>query len=122
MSGGPDIKSELRQAILSSGKLEHVKAQLRAIIFESFHAAIPDEAKVTAPVPPENLIINELIRDYLTFNGLEHTLAVFTAEASLPQAAVPRGILAREMGLVGAPAALPVLYAVVEQTKDRDNN
>ena len=116
---GADIKAELRQAIMSNGKLDHIKAQLRAIVFESFHAAAPEEIKSSPPVPPENLIINELSRDYLSFNGLEHTLAVFTSEAALSQAPVPRGIIAREMGLIGSPPALPLLYAVVEQTKEK---
>jgi lisH domain-containing protein FOPNL len=36
------------------------------------------------PLPKENLIINELIREYLTYNNYNHALSVFLSESGQP--------------------------------------
>lgn len=67
--------------------------------------------------PPENYLINELIKEYLAFNGLEHTLATFQLEARVPDSAVPRRVLATELKLRGAPAEIPLLYAMLNESR-----
>ena len=111
-----DTKEVLREALNANGELERIKAQLRAAVFHALDASSPD-TKATPPPTPENTIINEMVREYLVFNGFEHTLAVFKAEARLPKTAIPRNIIATEVGLPAAPASVPLLYAVVEEGK-----
>lgn len=107
-------KAALREALEGTGKLDTIKAQLRAIVFQALDSSTPD-ARTRPPPTPENLVINELIREYLEFNGYEHTLAVMRAEAALPEARVPRNIIAREVGCGACPASVPLLYGIVHE-------
>eukprot|EP00796_Vickermania_ingenoplastis_P011924 gene11924-8205_t len=77
----------------------------------------PMGERVHPAPPPENYLINELIKEYLVFNGLEHTLAVFQLEARVPDSAVPRRVLASELKLRGAPAEIPLLYAMLNESR-----
>lgn len=109
------MKLAMREALASTGRLDAIKAQLRAVVFHALDASTPD-SKAKPPQTPEQLLVNELIREYLEFSGFEHTLAVFRAEASLPAAVLPRSILAAELGYPGAPQT-PLLYSVVAEGK-----
>ena len=73
----------------------------------------------------ENLIINELIREYFQYNGYESALSVFLAESGQPSgpgaSVLDRAFLAQEL-LRGAPETeesgkLPLLYSVVSQLR-----
>lgn len=110
-----DTKQAIREALDGSGELERIKAQLRAAVFHSLDGSSPETLKIRAS--PENTLINEMIREYLAFNGLEHTLAVFSSEAQLSKSSLPRPVMASEMGVPGAPTDVPVLYALVEEGK-----
>lgn len=142
------LKSAMREALEANGTMTHVKAELRAAIFQSLcdattsSADAPGSAERTQhpfgfpaqasgpdgpaapqgppshpPPPPENYLINELIKEYLAFNGLEHSLAVFQLEARVPDNAVPRRVLATELKLRGAPGDIPLLYAMLNESR-----
>ena len=65
-----------------------------------------------------NVVLNDVIREYLQFNGYNHTLSVFTQEASCGAEPLPRSLLAQQTRLptrVGSGSArqdLPLLYAL----------
>ena len=51
-------------------------------------------------MPRETVILNELFRDYLRFNGYENTLSVFLSETGQPpEPALDRAFLKRELGV-----------------------
>lgn len=52
-----------------------LKARIRAEVF----SALDEQREPRPPLPRENLLINELIRDYLEFNKYRHTASVLTA-------------------------------------------
>ena len=52
------------------------------------------------PVPDENLLINELIREYLAFNKYRNTLSVLITEAGQPAMPLDRDFLADRTGAV----------------------
>ncbi|KAF4725964.1 hypothetical protein FOZ63_034159, partial [Perkinsus olseni] len=81
---GDDSLKELREALetalQSRGTMGKVRAQLRAEIFNTLNDT---EGRDSIPAPPrENVIINELIREYFEFNGYHHSLSTFTAGKS----------------------------------------
>lgn len=142
MSSSQDsLKAAMRESLEASGTMSQIKAQLRAAIFQSLCEATTSEdttgeKAVSAsvgtktissfgggirgkapPPPPENYIINELIKEYLVFNGLEHTLATFQLEARVLDSAVPRRVLATELKLRGAPADVPLLYSMLNECR-----
>lgn len=59
------------------GKLNKIKAELKAEIMKVLE---PKSNSVTKPeIPSETLVINELIREFLTWNGYHYTTSVFVA-------------------------------------------
>jgi len=59
-----------------------VRAKIRSEIFKTL-----DDQSTTkkARLSEENLIINELIREYLIHNNMVHTLSVFLPESGQPE-------------------------------------
>ncbi|KAG8343387.1 FOP N terminal dimerization domain [Trypanosoma vivax] len=118
------LKDAMREIMETKGVINHVKAELRAAIFHSLQEVSSLDGGTQSsrpPQPPENLLLNELIKDYMTFNGMEHSLAVFQAESGTAKAAsgsaVPRTVLAAQMGLTGAPSSVPLLYAMLHELR-----
>lgn len=75
-----DLKSVAKAKLQESGQLSSVKAQLRAqlyLLLSEQHATLLSNAP--AKVQQANFVIDELIREYLAFNGLSNTLSVFTS-------------------------------------------
>jgi lisH domain-containing protein FOPNL len=61
MSNINELKDALKETLESRGKLNEIRAMLRSSIFE----AIETDDKPKPKLSDENLIINELIREYL---------------------------------------------------------
>ena len=91
--------------------------QVRAEVFHEID--FPGNPTVAAHVPPpkpskETCILNELIRGYLQFNGYQHTLAVFVAEAALTTEPVfDRDFLRKDLGIMERTSELPLLYPLL---------
>ncbi|KAF4738608.1 hypothetical protein FOZ63_012901 [Perkinsus olseni] len=107
---GDDSLKELREALEtaleSRGTMGKVRAQLRAEIFNTLNDT---EGRDNIPAPPrENVIINELIREYFEFNGYHHSLSTFTAGKS-------RDVLQQEIGVhpTLAEGPMPLMYKLV---------
>ncbi|KPI89501.1 hypothetical protein ABL78_1377 [Leptomonas seymouri] len=120
MPSQESLKAAMRESLEANGTIGHVKAELRAAIVERLTdvTADGDSRAVENPlVPPENMIINELIKEYLTFNGLEHTLATFQLEGRTPDCQLPRRVLASELNMAAAPSSVPLLYAILHEAR-----
>lgn len=106
-----DIANSLKETLCRTGTIANIRAQLRAEIYHcmseslatlaspsipsTYKAAIADDPIIQTsssnnfdikPLTPpiENVLINEIIADYLAFNGYHNTLSVFSAEARTP--------------------------------------
>lgn len=108
-----ELKSALRETLESRGVLNQLKAKIRSEIFSAL-----DDSEVSKPrLSDENLLINELIREYLTFNGYQHTLSVFLPESGQPASpAFDRAFMARELQVAEDYKArsVPLLYGIVK--------
>ena len=83
MSGGAtveELKDVLRETLENRGALGNVRAHLRAEVSN----ALEDRSGATKrpELSDENLIINELIREYLVFNRYRSTLSVLLPRAA----------------------------------------
>lgn len=67
--------SAVRDTLESQGVLNQLKARIRAEVF----SALDDQREPRPPLSHENLLINELIREYLEFNKYRHTASVLAA-------------------------------------------
>ena len=65
----------IKDALENKGTLAQIKAKIRAEVFN----ALNDESEDKPQLSNENLIINELIREYLDFNKYKYTSSVLVA-------------------------------------------
>lgn len=70
----------MRETLERRGVLGQLKARIRAEVF----GALDDQREQRPPLSHENLIINELIREYLEFNKYRHTASVLIAGEPQP--------------------------------------
>ncbi|XP_036051067.1 centrosomal protein 20 isoform X2 [Onychomys torridus] len=70
-----ELKAVLKNTLEKKGVLGHLKARIRAEVFN----ALDDDHEPRPSLSHENLIINELIREYLEFNKYKYTASVLIA-------------------------------------------
>ena len=107
-----DLKSALKETLSKRGVLGEIKAKIRAEIF----AALDDQDVSRPRLGDENLLINELIREYMQFNNYNHSLSVFLAETGQPtQPVMERVHMARELRIAedAKSRSVPLMYGLV---------
>ncbi|XP_056136920.1 lisH domain-containing protein FOPNL [Lampris incognitus] len=106
-----ELKHALRETLESRGVLGQLKARIRAEVF----SALDDQREPRPQLSNENLLINELIREYLEFNKYRYTSSVLTAESGQPEAPLDRQFLANELKVVedASSRSVPLLYGLV---------
>ena len=65
----------ITETLENRGVLGQIKARIRAEVFNS----LDDHADSRPPLSNENMIINELIREYLDFNKYKYSASVLVA-------------------------------------------
>ena len=112
-----DLKTLLKDTLDSRGVLNQVRARIRAEIF----SALDDQSDLKPILSNENLLINELIREYLEFNNYKFTSSVLLAEAGQPKDPVDRKFLLAELNIKEAlhKNNTPLLYGLVYDLKQR---
>lgn len=113
------FKVAVRDALEQSGTLKKMQAEIRSQIITS----LADPVDVTAggssgsATSSQTGVINELIREYLAFNGYRSTLSVFVPETGLPSDSVSRDICERTVGVPAGPngVQLPLLYTLAQR-------
>jgi lisH domain-containing protein FOPNL len=74
-----ELKNVLKNKLLSNGTLDSLEGTLRAKLFACI---CPEPLKSTPQPAKETMLINELIRDYLKWNGYVGALAVMNSGIS----------------------------------------
>ena len=77
MASLDDLKNVLRETLEQKGVLNDVKAKIRAEVF----TALDSEAQGKPPLSNENMIINEMIREYLEYNRYYNASSVLITES-----------------------------------------
>ncbi|EKX45240.1 hypothetical protein GUITHDRAFT_71548 [Guillardia theta CCMP2712] len=115
MSSLEELKDALRDTLAARGTLGDIQARIRAEIFNALEES--EEAKPA--LSHENLIINELIREYLEYNHYKHTLSVLVPETGQPIEKINRTFLVQELGMRedSNSRQLPVLYNILARLK-----
>lgn len=104
-----ELKEVLKETLEERGVLAQLRARIRSEIFNTLN----DSPQNKPEVSNENMLINELIREYLTFNNYAHTLAVFLPESGQPtQPPFDRGFITKKLRIVEDKNSreLPLLY------------
>ncbi|CAM9960151.1 unnamed protein product [Pylaiella littoralis] len=134
LEGGDGTIDDLKQALVENlehrGVLGKLRAKVRAEVFHTLEGS--QEGLLQPPLSNENLLINELVRDYLSFNGYANALGVFMAESGQPSdRSLDRAFLRDELGLIerrdisssrdATARPLPLLYGITSALKRKQN-
>ena len=112
MTNVNELKEALKETLEEKGILNNIRASLRATIFE----VIETDDKPKPKLSDENLIINELIREYLKYNNYMHSSSVFIAESGQPiEPPFDRNFISKELNIVEDQSSkkVPLLYSIL---------
>ncbi|XP_040892069.1 lisH domain-containing protein FOPNL [Toxotes jaculatrix] len=115
-----ELKCAVRETLEARGVLGQLKARIRAEVF----SALDDQREPRPPLSHENLLINELIREYLEFNKYRYTASVLTAESGQPEVPLDRQFLANELKVAEdtSSKSVPLLYGLVSHFLNSSDN
>ncbi|XP_009079035.1 PREDICTED: lisH domain-containing protein FOPNL, partial [Acanthisitta chloris] len=101
----------LKDTLEKRGALAEIKARIRAEVFN----ALDDQSEPRPQLCHENLLINELIRQYLEYNRYKYTASVLIAESGQPEVPLDREFLAKELHIVEDTngKSVPLLYGII---------
>ncbi|XP_053133020.1 centrosomal protein 20 isoform X2 [Hemicordylus capensis] len=107
------LLSLLKDTLEKRGALGQIKARIRAEVFN----ALDDQSEPRPSLSHENLLINELIREYLVFNKYKYAASVLTAESGQPEVPLDRDFLVNELNILEDPKSqsVPLLYGIIIQ-------
>ncbi|KAI1896048.1 hypothetical protein AGOR_G00090790 [Albula goreensis] len=106
-----ELKAALKETLEARGVLGQLKARIRAEVFN----ALDDKSETRPALSHENLLINELIREYLEFNNYRYTASVLVAESGQPEVPLDRQFMTNELNVVEDPSSrsVPLLYGLL---------
>ncbi|CAL8358837.1 unnamed protein product [Boreogadus saida] len=106
-----ELKSAVRDTLESRGALSQLKARIRAEVF----SALEDGSEPRPPLSHHNLLINQLVGDYLEFNQYRYAASVLKAESGQPEVPLDRQFLANQLKVVedAGSKSVPLLYGLV---------
>ncbi|XP_056630993.1 centrosomal protein 20-like [Diorhabda carinulata] len=108
-----DLLDAIKESLEKDGTLGRLNGEIRAsvmaIINRDFES--PDPPKV----PDETKLINELIREYLAWNGYLYTEKILSAESGQKNERLGRDVLTTKFGVMddSKTAKIPLLYYIV---------
>ena len=116
MASIDDLKNVLKETLDNRGALNQIRARIRAEVF----SALDDQTDMKPVLSNENMLINELIREYLEFNKYKYSSTVLTAESGQPKDPIDREFLSSELGIRESRKSkqLPILYGLVSHFLD----
>ena len=105
-----ELKEVLKEHQETTGTLNEVRSRIRAEIFNTINNKNPEKA----PLSKQNLVINELIREYLLFNNYNYSHATFIPETNQPEQKLDRDFQAKQLNVVedSKTRQLPLLYSL----------
>lgn len=112
-----ELKAVLRDTLEKRGALGQLRAQIRAEVF----GVLDDDQEPRPTLSHENLLINELIREYLEFNKYKYTASVLMAESGQPPVPLDRQFLIRELNAFeeSKDNTIPILYGILGHLSKR---
>ena len=118
MTSVEELKNALKETLEQKGVLNQIRAMMRQSIFE----AIQSDDKPQKQLSNENLIINELIKEYLQYNNYLHSLSVFQAETGQPKNKLDREFIANQLNIIESNSSrqVPLLYSIIFGIKNEN--
>lgn len=112
MASLEDLKAVLKETLESKGVLNDIRSKIRAEIFTALDSENTGKPKLSN----ENMIINEMIREYLEYNKYYNTLSVLVTESGQPEEPpFDREYLHKKFSITSSKSSgkVPLLYGKV---------
>ena len=113
MASLEDLKSVLKETLEQKGVLGDIRARIRAEVFTALDNDVAGKPKLSN----ENMIINEMIREYLEYNRYYNTSSVLIAESGQPvEPPFDKEYLHKKFSIQGASTGgknVPLLYELI---------
>ncbi len=129
MADDSDLRDAVRQRLTESGTIKRVTAEIRAevadIIAREERKRPADKTREHAEGSSvDNFLLNELILEYLQWNGYVGSASLLAVEADQPASEKFRPTRARLEAMVGVrcgpnAAEVPLLYSLLADVKKR---
>ncbi|KAF5293497.1 hypothetical protein FQA39_LY02982 [Lamprigera yunnana] len=116
-----DLIKVVKESLQKDGRLGRFKAELRAAVTSILHKD-PSMNRDPNDIPEETRLINNLLREYLAWNGYVYSEQILVAESSLEKERLPRDVIATMLGVTDDPHTLklPLLYYIVSAYQNRE--
>lgn len=122
MSDLNTLKSAIKEILIENGTINKIKAEIRESIFK----AIETNDNPKPKIPEENLIINELIKEYFNYMGYHHSSSVFLTESGHPEESpIDRKFISKELNINEENNRnIPLIYSLAfgQKTEVLENN
>ena len=116
------LKSSLKESLINRGILNEIKAHMRQEIFNILDNDndINQRPKLTR----ENIIINELIKEYFIFNGYNFSSKVLQSEVGKSNSNYNLSNIIKELNIIENEnnKNKPLLYTILSGLKNKDDN
>ncbi|XP_050394731.1 centrosomal protein 20 [Patella vulgata] len=111
MASTDELKEVLKESLENRGVLGQIKARIRAEVF----TALNDQTENKPQLSNENVLINELIREYLEYNNYKYAASVLVSESGMHPSPLDRDFLKNELNIVedGPSRSVPLMYSLI---------
>lgn len=124
----PEIElfEAVEEVLKEKGVLDQLTCQARAEIlqvlktsFATQKTASKEKKEVSSASSSSNFIVNELIKEYLDYNGYQNTADILAIESNLPKKRITRVELETSLKVHSGPNAkqVPLLYSIVSDLR-----
>ena len=106
----------IEKALRDKGVLDQLTCKVRAEILQVLKSSLKvKQEKKVIPESTNNFLINEIIKEYLDFNGFKHSADVLSVESGQPTKRVERVDLENALKIHTGPNAkqVPLIYSMV---------
>ncbi|XP_045446670.1 centrosomal protein 20-like [Melitaea cinxia] len=121
-----ELLDAIKNLLRKSGHLNKFQAEMRAKVTEVLQerqmSLNPGFKSSGAPQPSDEvLLVNELVKEYLEWNGYLYTASVMTSEAAMPNVKKTRAELCSKVGVKDdeKSATLPLLSNIIAAYTER---
>nr|ACO15605.1 LisH domain-containing protein C16orf63 homolog [Caligus clemensi] len=118
MTSNKELCDSLRISLEERGVLPAIKSQLRQEILKSLNND-PSKHPSSKEESEDNFLINELIKEYCSWNGYLHTSKVISEESGHPSVDLSRSQLEASFEVESGPNSrrIPLLYSLLTLIK-----